>query len=126
MSYTGGLQMIAEPMYAQGTGIKFTKHVLERFKQRIMPLLCEETRNTHRSYRDFKKLISTARFFADDIRHSNRNVIKVDAFLTIAGNPPVPITFVIETEKKKVLTLYTQSGWEISTEKKGISWRWFS
>jgi hypothetical protein len=71
-------------------------------------------------------LISRARFFADDIRLSNNDVIKINAFLTIEGNPPIPLTFVIESKKKKILTLYTQSGWKITTEKKGITWRWFS
>tara|TARA_E500000331_G_C16843376_1_gene534510 strand:- start:127 stop:507 length:381 start_codon:yes stop_codon:yes gene_type:complete len=126
MSFTGGMQMIAVPMNILDTKIGFTKHALDRFKERIMPLLCENTRNTNRRYSDFKKLISKARFFADDINHSNNDVIKINAFLTIEGNPTIPLTFVIETKKKKILTIYTQSGWKITTEKKGITWRWLS
>ena len=117
---------MAVQMNAKGAGIKFTKHALDRFKQRIMPLLCEETRNTHRRYRDIKKLISRARFFADDIHYSNRNAVKLDAFLTIEGNPTVPLTFVIGAKDMKILTIYTRSGWEISTDNKGITWRWLS
>jgi len=110
-------------MNAIGTKLQFTKHALDRFKQRIMPLLCDETRNTHRNYRDFKKLIDQNNLFTE-INNLEDNIVKINRFLIVEGNIPIPITFVVERKKKKILTLYTQSGWEKISGINGISWRW--
>ena len=106
-----------------GTRLQFTKHALDRFNQRIVPLLCEETRNTHRDHRNFKKLIDLNNLFTE-VNNLEDNVVKINRFLIVEGNIPIPITFVVECKKKKILTLYTQSGWEKISGKNGISWRW--
>ena len=110
-----------------GTMIHPTKHALERFKQRVFPLLSLSTRDTYSDHKDLKHLIRRVHCFAKDIRRTrNNNVIKVDVFLTVEDNPPIPLTYVIDAKKNTILTLYTQGGWDVSIKSGKLLWRWLN
>ena len=127
MSNTGGLQMMNKANDGGNeVGIRFTKHALDRFRQRVVPILPEHTRVKYRKYSQIKRLIKRARLFTDDIHQAEGDLIKVDAFLTIDGYPPVPLTFVLNAVSNVIVTLYTQGGWEITTQSGKMFWRWLN
>ena len=112
-----------------GTKIHPTKHAIERFKQRVFPLLSLNTRDTYSDYNNLKHLICSVDCFEEeeDIRQTrNNNVIKMDVFLTIEDNPPIPLTYVINSKDNTILTLYTRGGWEVSIKSGKLLWRWLN
>ena len=127
MSFTGGLQMMKTMNdISDETHMHFTRHALNRFCQRVIPLLPDNMRVKYRKSGQMKQLMKCARWFTNDVRQTKGNLVKVDAFLTIDGCPIVPLTFVLNPANNIVITLYTQGGWDVSTQAGKIHWRWFS
>ena len=109
-----------------GTKITPTKHAVERFEQRIVPLFNDRTNNASKKLSSYRKLISQITPLVEDIYKAGKDIIKENVFLISDANPPIPITLVISTTKKKILTLYVQNGWKLIDGTRGYTWRWFS
>lgn len=109
-----------------GTKITPTKHAIERFEQRIVPLFNDRTSNASKKRISYRKLISQITPFVEDLYKAGKDIIKENVFLISDANPPIPITLVINTNKKKILTLYVQNGWKLIDGNRGYTWRWFS
>lgn len=109
-----------------GTKITPTKHAIERFEQRIVPLFNDRTNNVPKKPRSYRKLISQITPLVEDICKAGKDIIKENVFLISDVKPPIPITLVISTTKKKILTLYVQNGWKLIDGNRGYTWRWFS
>jgi hypothetical protein len=109
-----------------GAKITPTKHAVERFEQRIVPLFNDRTNNASKKLRSYRKLISQITPLVEDIYKAGKDIIKENVFLISDANPPIPITLVISTTKKKILTLYIQNGWKLIDGTRGYTWRWFS
>lgn len=114
--------------YQRNMGIKITptQHAIERFEQRIVPLFNDRTDNASRKLSSCRKLISQITPFVEDICKTGNDIIKENVFLISDVNPPIPITLVINTTKKKILTLYVQNGWKLIDGNRGLTWRWLS
>ena len=104
--------------------IRPTKHALDRFQQRVMPLLPEHTRIEYRKYKKMKHLINRVQLYPEDIRDTKSGLLKIDVFLQIDGIPPIPLTYVINPVEKLIITVYTQSGWDVSSDSEGLNLRW--
>ena len=104
--------------------IRPTKHALDRFRQRVMPLLPEDKRTEYRKYSQMKHLVNRVELYTEDIRKAAGGMLKVDVFLQIDEVPPIPLTYVIDPVEKLVITLYTQSGWEVTSDSGEMKLRW--
>ena len=104
--------------------IRPTKHALDRFRQRVMPLLPEDKRTEYRKYNQMKHLVNRVQLYTEDIRKAAGGLLKIDVFLRIDELPPIPLTYVIDPVEKLIVTLYTQSGWEITSDSGEMKLRW--
>ena len=104
--------------------IRPTKHALDRFRQRVMPLLPEDKRTEYRKYSQMKHLVNRVELYTEDIRKAAGGMLKVDVFLQIDEVPPIPLTYVIDPVEKLIITLYTQSGWEVTSDSGEMKLRW--
>ena len=104
--------------------IRPTKHALDRFRQRVMPLLPEDKRTEYRKYSQMKHLVNRVGLYTEDIRKAAGGMLKVDVFLQIDEVPPIPLTYVIDPVEKLIITIYTQSGWEVTSDSGEMKLRW--
>lgn len=105
--------------------LQTTKHAYERFKQRILPLLCKNTRKQYSGFHEFNEvMLAVSNEFQDVINKATHKIIKIKTFVTLANQILIPITLVIEVQKRKIITLYTVNGWERITNGKTTTWRW--
>ena len=104
--------------------IRPTKHALDRFRQRVMPLLPEDKRTKYRKYSQMKHLVNRVELYTEDIRKAAGGMLKVDVFLQIDEVPPIPLTYVIDPVEKLIITLYTQPGWEVTSDSGEMKLRW--
>tara|TARA_B100000029_G_scaffold493473_1_gene556040 strand:- start:294 stop:632 length:339 start_codon:yes stop_codon:yes gene_type:complete len=104
--------------------IRPTKHALDRFRQRVMPLLPEDKRTEYRKYSQMKHLVNRVELYTEDIRKAAGGLLKMDVFLQIDEVPPIPLTYVIDPVEKLIVTLYTQSGWEVTSDSGEMKLRW--
>ena len=117
-------QLVQRQSMSAAAAIRPTKHALERFQQRVMPLLPEHTRVEYRKYNKMKHLINRVQLYSEDIRNTSSGLLKIDVFLQIDGVPPIPLTYVINPVEKLIVTLYTQSGWDVSSDSGELKVRW--
>ena len=103
--------------------IRPTKHALDRFRQRVMPLLPEDKRTKFRKNSQMKYLVNRIELYTEDIREAPGGLWKMDVFLQIDEVPPIPLTYVINHVEKLIVTLYIQPGWEVTSDSGEITWR---
>ena len=101
-----------------------TKHALDRFRQRVIPLLPEETRSQFNKLNRIKNLIKRASLINEGSTPARDGLIKIHAFINIDGLPPIPLTFVLNPENNVVVTLYKQNGWNVVYKSGKMEWRW--
>ena len=100
-----------------------TNHAIDRFKERVLPLLPDDSRKRMNDKKNIKqRLYDLAR--RADISTKEHQIIHLQAFLTIQGYLPIPLTLVINTAKKTLVTLYIASGWVMEESNGRIVWRW--
>ena len=104
--------------------IRPTKHALDRFRQRVLPLLPEDTRAEYRKYSQMKHLIKRVQLFTEDFHEAHDGLLKANVFLNFDEFPPIPMTFVINPVNNAIVTLYTQSGWEVTSDSGEMKLRW--
>jgi hypothetical protein len=100
-----------------------TNHAIERFEERILPLIPEtnlkrpKDKQTikRRLYRLTNRLTGTGvKIGNDELKSMKVGVMKVDVFFSPVGgeqSPPIPITLVINPVKRILVTLYLSSNW---------------
>jgi hypothetical protein len=106
--------------------IRPTKHALDRFRQRVLPLLPEDTRAEYRKFSQMKHLINRVQLYTEDFHPAYDGLLKANVFLSIDEFPPIPMTFVINPVNNVIVTLYTQSGWDITSNDGEITLRWLA
>ena len=104
--------------------IRPTKHALDRFRQRVLPLLPENTRADFRKYSQMKQLIKRVQLYTEDFFPANDGLLKANVFVNFDKIQPIPLTFIINPVNNVIVTLYAQSGWNITSNKGEIIWRW--
>jgi len=100
-----------------------TNHAIERFEERVLPLLPDDTRKRMNDKKKIKqRLYGLARH--TDISVEGSQMLHIQVLLTIQDDSPIPLTLVINTAKKTLITLYISSGWVIKESNGRVSWRW--
>ena len=109
-----------------GTTLRPTKHALDRFRQRVLPLLPTDLHSKFCHYGMVAKLLRSTKINPDDFSETHNDSIKVNAFLSIDGLPYLPLTFIINPIRSIIITLYIQSGWDVENKSGTITWRWMA
>jgi len=100
-----------------------TNHAINRFEERVLPLLPDDTRTRMNDKKKIKqRLYGLAR--RADISAEGSRMLHIQAFLTIRDYPPIPLTLVIDPVKKTLVTLYISSGWVMDDSNGRTVWRW--
>ena len=88
-----------------------TTHSIERFEQRVLPHIPENSRLKLKKRKEIRKnlynLVRRTEFAqdADQLLH-------LQTFFVISGHPPIPLTLVIDPVKRTLCTLYISPGWK--------------
>ena len=99
-----------------------TTHAIERFEQRVLPHLPEDSRTRlqkkEKIRQDLYALARRAEFGKELTR-----VVHVPAFFTVKGYPPIPLTLVIDPVRSTIITLYIAPFWENVGTQESPKWR---
>jgi hypothetical protein len=88
-----------------------TTHSIERFEQRVLPHLPEDSRmrlNKRESIR--QNLYNLVR--RSELTHDTDQLFHLQTFFIVSGHPPIPLTLVIDFVKRTLCTLYISPGWQ--------------
>tara|TARA_B110000444_G_scaffold250902_1_gene277995 strand:- start:1784 stop:2137 length:354 start_codon:yes stop_codon:yes gene_type:complete len=107
-----------------------TNHAIERFEERILPLIPKTN-----PMRPNDKQIIKKRLFRltkmnvkidEELESMKHDILEINVFFTPVGgekSPPIPITLVINRNKRILLTIYITSNWSCDDEKNPKVWR---
>lgn len=102
-----------------------TNHAIERFEERILPLICENNPKRPKDKQAIKdqiyRLIKRARISNEEFKSG-----KVDIFYSPLGSkssPPIPITLVINPIRRILVTIYLSPNWGHDGEKSSKIWK---
>ena len=99
-----------------------TNHAIDRFEERVLPLLPDETRTRMNDKKRIKQsLYELAR--RADISVDEEQILHMHVFLTIRDGPPIPLTLVINSTRKTLVTLYVSPGWVMEQSNGRTVWR---
>ena len=101
-----------------------TKHALERFRERVLPLLPESKRVECRADDQMLNLLKRADITTDEVRKARSGCVKVDVIFSLDELPPIPLTLVINPEDGVLVTLYTPSGWKFKPHSNRMMMSW--
>ena len=59
-----------------------------------------------------------------EIEGIEKTIIHVTVFFSVQNSLPIPLTLVINTRKKTLLTLYISDGWQMIKKGDKITWEW--
>jgi hypothetical protein len=101
-----------------------TNHAIDRFEERILPLLPDDTRTQMNDKKKIKQRLYGLARRAEIIRGESC-MEQVLVLFNVQGHPPIPLTLVIDHIKKTLITLYISPGWTIdeSNDQRTV-WRW--
>ena len=100
-----------------------TNHAIERFEERVLPLIPEDSRSRLNDKRKIKQqLYNLAR--RANISAEESQMIHIQTFLTTGGHPLIPLTLVVDSVKKTLVTLYISPGWVLNESNGRFVWRW--
>ena len=112
-----------------------SNHAIERFEERILPLIPETNLKRpkdkqlikRRLYRLTNRLTRTGvKISNDELKSMKVDVMKVDMFFSPVGgeqSPPIPITLVINPGKRILVTLYPSPNWVSSGKNNSTIWK---
>ena len=104
--------------------LQTTQHAYERFRQRVLPLLSKNKRKDYSKFHKVNEVISSIGYgLMDGVNTGDKNIIKIETFVSLADELIVPIILVIDTVEMKIITLYVAENWEKITNGNKISWR---
>jgi len=100
-----------------------TNHAIDRFEERVLPLFPEDSRTRMNGKRKIKqhlyRLVCRANISVEESR-----MIHIQTFLTMEGHPLIPLTLVVDSVKKTLVTLYISPGWVLNESNGRAVWRW--
>ena len=99
-----------------------TTHSIERFEQRVLPHLPDDSRMRMQKRDKIKRSLYAVARRADYSTESGR-VVHIPGFFTVKGHPPIPLTLVIDTVRSTIITLYIAPLWENVGTQKLPKWR---
>ena len=100
-----------------------TMHAIERFEQRVLPHLPEDSRRSLQKKETIRDSLYglTRRAEYDD---GGNELLHVLAFFVVQGHPPIPLTLVIDPVNPTLCTLYISPGWQNVGSEENPKWRW--
>ena len=103
--------------------IQSTTHAFERFRHRILPLLGLEFKNHLSNLGNFNQFIlNNLKARVEIFQDSDQNIINMTTALMAQGFE-VPVTLVIDTKTKRILTIYTTRELERTAYRMNTVWR---
>lgn len=99
-----------------------TTHAIERFGERIVPLLpssCQPLLSEKRQVRNALYALGQG----TEAHKKKKGVVHVFTFFNVIGHPPIPLTLVINTSKSTIITLYLCPLWENVGSADNPKWR---
>jgi len=99
-----------------------TTHAIERFGERILPLLpssCQPLLSEKRNVRNALYALGQE----TEAHKKKEGVVHVFTFFNVVGHPPIPLTLVINTAKSIIITLYLCPSWENVGSAENPKWR---
>ena len=98
-----------------------TTHSIERFVQRVLPHVPENSRKRLKKKKSIRQnlynLVRRAEF-----AHDADQLIHLQTFFIVSGHPPSPLTLVIDPVKRTLCTLYISPGWQNIGDEKNPRW----
>ena len=105
--------------------IHLTNHAIERFEERILPLIPETNSKRPKDKQAIKqrlyRLMNRAKIGNDELKSK-----KVDVFFLPVGcesSPPIPITLVINPVRRILVTLYPSPNWVHESKNSSKIWK---
>ena len=102
-----------------------TNHAIERFEERILPLICETNPKRPKDKQTIKqrlyRLMDRARISNEELKSE-----KVYIFYSPVGSkssPPIPITLVINPVRRILVTLYPSPNWVHESKSSSTIWK---
>lgn len=102
-----------------------TNHAIERFEERILPLIPETNSKRPKDKQAIKqrlyRLMNRAKIGNDELKSK-----KVDVFFSPVGcesSPPIPITLVINPVRRILVTLYPSPDWVHESKNSSKIWK---
>lgn len=102
-----------------------TTHAIERFEQRVLPHLPQATRERLQNRQRIKQRLYGLTRRAEYSEEAEK-MLHIKVFFIVQGNPPVPVTLVVDPVKRTLCTLYISPGWENVGEEMNPNWVWCS
>ena len=99
-----------------------TTHAIERFGERILPLLpssCQPLLSEKQHVRNALYALGQG----TQAHKKKKGIVQVLTFFTVVGHPPIPLTLVIDTAKSTIITLYLCPSWENVGSVENPKWR---
>ena len=99
-----------------------TTHAIERFGERILPLLpssCQPLLSEEQHVRNALYALGQG----TQSQKKKKGIVHVFTFFTVVGHPPIPLTLVINTAKSTIITLYLCPSWENVGSTENPKWR---
>lgn len=103
--------------------IQSTNHAFERFRHRILPLLGLAFKNQLSNLGNFNQFIlNNLNTQVQIFQNSDPNIKKMTTVLMAQGFE-IPLTLVIDTKTKRILTIYTTRELERTAHRMNTVWR---
>ena len=88
-----------------------TTHSIERFEQRVLPHVPEDSRMRLKKRESIRQnLYNLIR--RTEFAHDANQLFHLQTFFIVSGHPPIPLTLVIDPVKRTLCTLYISPGWQ--------------
>ena len=88
-----------------------TTHSIERFEQRVLPHVPENSRVRLKKRESIRQnLYNLVR--RTEFAHDANQLFHLQTFFIVSGHPPIPLTLVIDPVKLTLCTLYISPGWQ--------------
>ena len=100
-----------------------TTHSIERFEQRVLPHVPEDSRvrlNKRENIRQNLYNLLRRTEFGNDANQ----LLHLQTFFVVSGHPPIPLTLVIDPVKRTLCTLYISPGWQNIGNEENPRWVW--
>ena len=102
-----------------------TTHAIERFEQRVLPHLPEDSRTRLQKKERIRQSLYGLARRAEYAEEANQP-LHVQVFFIVQGHSPIPLTLVINPVKRTLCTLYISPGWDYVGSEQDPKWVWCS
>jgi hypothetical protein len=102
-----------------------TIHAIDRFEQRVLPQLPENSRARLQNKEKIKQSLYELARRAEITEEANQ-ILHLQVFFVVRNYPPIPLTLVINPVRRILCTLYISPGWQNVGCEESPKWAWLS